>query len=60
MGHIGVGLIISNIFISELVLHKLVIWSEGVDRSVSFSIDSKGEDHNPRTSIERADRELDR
>lgn len=58
VGHVGVGLVVADVLIGELVLLNTEVGVEDVEASVSLGKHGQGEEHDPASSVEGADGEL--
>ena len=47
MSHINVGLIVTDVFVSEFILEYIKVGMEDIESTFSFMIHSQSKDHNP-------------
>ena len=58
VGHVSVGLIVSNVFVGEFVVEHDLGWLEWVESAVSFVVHGESEEHDPWSSVEVTDGKL--
>lgn len=52
LSHVSKGLIVSDFFVCELILHQKLARSEGIEGSLSFIVHSSSVKHHKRSSVE--------
>lgn len=58
LGHVGIGLIVPDLLVGELVFKDLGKAVEGVEGAMALIVHGCSKEHNPRSSIEVANGEL--